>query len=130
MGTFETIQIISFVFVILSFAFLVWSHFTSRQSVAVNAETYTTILHKSIKSCIGASKIGDPFHALLLVAEARACIETLSKICGGDVCLSDITGTNITQILNTINYQETLIRSHLAKDPHPLASEIINEQKN
>ncbi len=125
MTVFETIQIISFIFVILSFSLLVWSHCTSRQSVSINAETYTTIIHKSVKNCIESSKMGDPFYSLVKVAEARACIETLSKICGGDVCLGEITNINITHVLNTINYQENLIRSHLPKDPHPLAVEIV-----
>ncbi len=124
MGWKEHFSIGSFIFVVFCFIFLVWGHFNMRQSTSVNAETYTTLIHKCVKNCIEASKMTDSVYALIKITEARSCIETLSKFCGGDLILGNISGTNIIKILNTLNYQEQIIRSYLPKEQHPLISEI------
>lgn len=125
MGIKDQISIGCFIFVVFCFVFLVWGHFNMRTSSSINAETYTTVIHRCVKLCIEASKINDPILALIKVTEARISLETMSKLTGGDTILGEISGTNIIKILNTINFQEQKIRSFLpVKEQHPLVDEI------
>ena len=133
----KTIQLVAFIFVAVSFFFLIWEHSHIRQTVALNSETYVTVIHRAIKHSIEASKIPDPVFALGKVLEAKATIETLSKICGGDVILGEIAKINIANVLNLINQQEKNIRIAIPEwmkmqckeqsftELHPLAHEVM-----
>lgn len=131
----KTAQIVSFIFVAFAFIFLIWEHSHTRQNMALNSETYVTIIHKAIRGSIEASKIPDPLFALGKVIEAKAIVETLSKTCGGDVILGEIAKVNIANVLNLINQQEKDIRTVIPQwieqqcklpfvELHPLAFEV------
>ncbi len=102
----------SFVLICAFVAILAWNLHV-RQEFAVNGETYISCLHAQILKAISAATTTDPLTALVLVSEAKTCIELLSKFTGGDSCLSRISGIDVTRVNNTITFQERQIRKHL-----------------
>lgn len=102
-----------------SVLFTIWWNMTVRQEVANNWETYTSSLHTQVLHCIEASSMTDPFLALTKVIEAKAIVMTLCKLVGGEEVLTSMTRIDVSEILNTLYFQERQIRQ-LIPLSHPL----------
>jgi len=114
--------------VVASVVGLIYWNFKIHQDVNVHRETYTTIVHMAVLQLIEAGKITDAHFAIAKISYAKAMLETVSKLAGGDAALKEITNLDIAKIINTATYQERQVRKYLQPQttPHVLDSETID----
>lgn len=112
----------------ISFLALLCWNMTVQQQSAVHLETYTSCVHAHILKCISASKNNDPRIAWCMIREARACMDQLSKLTGGEAALSRMCGIDVTQTNNTMACQEQQILQHLNLN-HPLQAQLQLPEK-
>lgn len=105
----HNLYLLASAFCALSFFGMLCWNLTIRHQAANDWETCTSCVHKALMQCIKASKITDARIAWNYVTEARACIEQLCRLKGGEKSLGLICNADIMRILNTIQYQETQI---------------------
>ncbi len=129
MGIWDGIQLFSVAVVVMSFVYFIWVNFNQLQQIAVNSETYTSIIHHHIVNALEASQTKDPIFALTKVCEAQVTINTLIKLVGGEVILNKMTGFDLGNILNVLTLQERIIRSALPFDPNNLLSKEVMEKR-
>lgn len=94
---------------------VIWNFVMLHEHVASD-DTYIFMLHDQIVKCIQATKINDGYTSLLVITEALAVINALSKMAGGDSLLSFRSKINVQKVINTINLQKNRILSTLPMD--------------
>jgi hypothetical protein len=131
MSSFRHLQTLALFVVVGSVFVLLYFHFTVQRDMSVHQETYISELHAIILELIEAYKLTDPVMALCKTTKARAQLELLSKIVGGDANLTQISGIDVSNCLNVSTYQERQIRKKLHLevnlDPHPLEPDLVDK---
>jgi len=129
MSSFRHIQTLALCFVIASVFMLIYLNFTMQKQTSVNQETYISELHAIILQLVEACKVTDSVIALCKTSEARGRLALLCKLAGGEVVLGQVTGVDVSNVINVSVYQERQIRKKmiLNVDAHPLEQDLMDK---
>lgn len=90
-----------------------------------NVVTLRSMLHECLLKSLSVNHINEPCDAIVYVHCAISTINTMIRTNGGEKQLSQITGVNVSKILDTLWMQDRMIRKSQEQiEEHPLYEEM------